>query len=289
MQKFIRVKNITIAYIEQNPFKKNTLFFIHGNSGSALSWRKQFSDKLLADYRLIAFDLPAHGASDGFENTDQYSLPFLGELLVAAVNELIKDENFMLAGFGLGTNIIVEMLAYNIYPKGIILLGASIIGKDFSVRIMKNDLKSFEVLTVDDCNDEELFHYIKNASVSTKTEDFNRIVSDYRQVKAPFRSLLYNNVLEDIANDQVRMIDFNAGISLLIIYGADDKIIHPGYLANAPLSIWHQTIFKIPGAGHLVHVDQPEATNLLIADYCKHNFSDPLPNQEPFRLKDADI
>jgi pimeloyl-ACP methyl ester carboxylesterase len=57
---FVESMGFQIAYQVKNPDLKNTIFFVHGNSGSTRFWEKQFNNALFSAYRLIAFDLPAH-------------------------------------------------------------------------------------------------------------------------------------------------------------------------------------------------------------------------------------
>ena len=81
------VKNQSISFIEKNATKPKTIFFLHGNSGSALSWSKQLNDPQLSDYRMVAFDLPAHGNSDPFKNEDKYNLLSIAELMAEAIDQ----------------------------------------------------------------------------------------------------------------------------------------------------------------------------------------------------------
>ena len=52
------------------------ILLIHGNSSSSRIWQKQLQGPLGAKYRLIAIDLPGHGASSPPPNPEQdYSGP----------------------------------------------------------------------------------------------------------------------------------------------------------------------------------------------------------------------
>jgi pimeloyl-ACP methyl ester carboxylesterase len=83
--KFITIDNFQIAYLEVNPEAQNTIFFIHGNSGSSRTWLKQMSDPLLNDFRMVAFDLPADGNSLASIDPDNaYSLSAMGLIADAA-------------------------------------------------------------------------------------------------------------------------------------------------------------------------------------------------------------
>jgi len=49
-------------------------------------------------------------------------------------------------------------------------------------------------------------------------------------------------------------------------------IVDPDYLDDAELNLWKDSIFKLPSASHLVHIDQPKAFNRLLADYANNVF-----------------
>ncbi len=85
----LTIKGIRIACIEQNPDCKNTIFFIHGNSLSSASWMKQFNNEILSKYRLIAFDLPAHGDSAASPEPDNhYTFSGMASIATLLVEQL---------------------------------------------------------------------------------------------------------------------------------------------------------------------------------------------------------
>src|SRR5882757_9166310 len=96
--KFISVEGIRLSYLEKNPEGGKVIFFIHGNSSSSHAWRAQFESELLAGYRLIAFDLPAHGGSAAPQD---YSLPGLGRIMAKAVILLAGERDYIISGLSL--------------------------------------------------------------------------------------------------------------------------------------------------------------------------------------------
>ena len=101
----ITVKGIQLSYLVQNETAENTIFFIHGNSISADSWKKQLNSELLRAYRLIALDLPAHGDSDASLHPDEdYNLPGLAAYIAETVRQLVPKQPYILAGLSLGAN-----------------------------------------------------------------------------------------------------------------------------------------------------------------------------------------
>ena len=276
MEKYLRIKNQTICYQERNETKTKTIFFIHGNSGSALSWSNQLSDPLLAEYRLVAFDLPAHGNSSGFENEATYNLLSIAEFMTEALQACLQNDDYIIVGFSLGTNIVAEMLQLNIYPKGIVLISPCIVGEGYPLHGIGLPGFNADVLFSDDCSDEALESFINLACFTKNNDDFTMLIKDYNRVKSPFRSMLLKTALDGKISDEINLLNSYTSGPLLLMFGQEEKIVKPGYLDNAPLPIWNNTIYKIPQASHFVHMDQPRATNQLLASYCRnylHSFT----------------
>jgi pimeloyl-ACP methyl ester carboxylesterase len=62
--------------------------FIHGNSSSSRVFSRQLDGPLGQRFRLIAVDLPGHGASDDAEDPSAYSLPGYGRAVRAVLDAL---------------------------------------------------------------------------------------------------------------------------------------------------------------------------------------------------------
>lgn len=270
MEKYLRIKNQTICYQERNETKTKTIFFIHGNSGSALSWSNQLSDPLLAEYRLVAFDLPAHGNSSGFENEATYNLLSIAEFMTEALQACLQNDDYIIVGFSLGTNIVAEMLQLNIYPKGIVLISPCIVGEGYPLHGICLPGFNADVLFSDDCSYEALESFINLACFTKNNDDFTMLIKDYNRVKSPFRSMLLKTALDGKISDEINLLNSYTSGPVLLMFGQEEKIVKPGYLDNAPLPIWNNTIYKIPQASHFVHMDQPRATNQLLASYCRN-------------------
>ena len=156
------------------------------------------------------------------------------------------------------------------------MISPCIVGEGFPLHSIGLPGFNAEVLFNDDCSEEALQSYIMQACFSNNNADHTLIGEDYKKVKPPFRSMLLKTALDGQLSDEIALLNSYASGPLLIIFGKDEKIVMPDYLNLAPLPIWNNTIYKIPNSSHFVQLDQPEATNQLLADYCKsylHSFT----------------
>lgn len=270
-KKFLRVQGIDLAYGEKNPSASHSIIFIHGNSVSARSWRKQWEDPLLEPYRLLAIELPAHGDSGVADDpATAYTLPALGQLLALAVRELTGDKPFLLAGVSLATNVMAEMLPHGIGAAGLLLAGPCVVGAEVPLEKLVKPGTHVSVVFMDEAGDEEVQQYGRETSLA-RGEDQQIFLEDYYQVAAPFRSALGQSIAAGQYSDQVALLR-EAGLPLLVIFGADEQVIDPDYLDEVALPIWKDRIVKIPGASHLVNIDQPEAFNQQLAGFAREVF-----------------
>lgn len=271
-KKTITINAIELAYVEINANARETIFFIHGNSVSSVSWKKQLVSELLNSCRLIAIDLPAHGDSGTSTNGAQdFNLPALGQIMAIAIKELAGDKPYIMAGISLGTNILAEALAFDLQPVGLVLGGSCIVGGAYTVNSFVMPNTNVYVVFTDESSLNEVSQYTSQVMLSTAEEDVHDFISDYYRVKIPFRSALADSIGNQQYSDEIALVK-SVNKPVLIVFGKDELIVDPDYLDDAELSLWRGSIFKLPGASHLVHIDQPEAFNKLLADYAKDMF-----------------
>lgn len=270
-RKFITVRNISLSYLESNAARKNTIFFIHGNSSSAQAWEKQLTNPELSDYRLIAFDLPAHGESGASENPDEdYSAIDLGKILSEAVSSLTTGK-YIIGGISLGSSITGEMLANNLDPAGIFLASSTCVGEGITLDKISQPGVDLSFLFSDDAPVSTIEAYASLASFSPDQNDRQQIVQDYFHVKAPFRSTLLKTLIAGKIGNEIKLIE-DQHKPVLVIFGNEDQIIKPDHLDNAPFELWKGKVFKLPNSSHFVNLDNPKTFSHLLAGYAEEQF-----------------
>ncbi|HET7733512.1 MAG TPA: alpha/beta hydrolase [Paludibacter sp.] len=270
-KKRIQVGNFSIAYFEQNAEAKQTIFFLHGNSGSSLTWRKQINDPLFSSYRQIAIDLPGHGeSSKSIDPERDYAPITTARILTEVISTLSKDDPYILAGFSYSTNLIGEMLTFDINPSGIVLMGLCCLGKDFG---MEKVFKPSELPSIFFYNERDrrvVEHSIKENVRSQ--EDIDMITNDYFKTDEQFRPALMKAAGEGNISDEILSLK-TTGLPLCIINGALDRLAYPDYIQRAELSFWRGGITILSEARHFVPLDMPAEVNNLIASYAKEVFT----------------
>jgi len=267
----LTAKGIRISYIEQNPESRKTIFFIHGNSTSSATWKKQFSTALFTAYRLVAIDLPAHGSSEASPEPERdYNLAGLASILTEVIQELEMGP-YILCGSSLGTNILAEMIPFGIDPSGMLFAGPRLMGEGIGMDKIAIPGTDISALLKDEPPIEAIINYGKLICLSNGPEDLEIFKTDFNKVQAPFRSLFMNSIFIGNLGDEIKQVN-SISCPLAWVFGADEKVVDPNYLDNVDLPKWKDQVLKIPGAGHLVNVDQPEAFNKILAEFVRDCF-----------------
>lgn len=261
-EKKLIVNGINICYAEVNGERDETLFFLHGNSSNSQTWKYQFGNKKLEKYRIIAFDLPAHGKSGIMPD---YTLPAIGKIMIEAINLLSNGKPYILVGVSLGTNIIAEMLAYNIHPVAIVLAGPCIIGSKCKIEDIAIPNTAIGVSFVDNPSIDDMQKFTQLICIKLSVDFRKQLITEYQSVKDNFRSRLGRSISDGDYSDQLALIA-ERNIPALIIFGAEDAAIYPDYLDGIVLPLWKDKIIKLENAGHWVHLDQPEIFSELLKD-----------------------
>src|SRR5215203_1173103 len=270
-QKFIKVDGFSLAFIENNPNAQQTIFFIHGNSGSSATWNKQLNDPLFSEYRLTAFDLPGHGASSKSSNPESDYTPInTAKILAEAISVLSNTAPFVLVGISYGTNIIAEMMELNINPSGIVLMGLCCLGNDFGIDKVFKQMDTPNIYAYNETERKVVEGFI--SSFTEEPKDANFLVDDYFKTDEQFKPALMKAAAEGKFSDEIAALEKNA-IPICIVNGASDKMFYPDYIKKSNVHFWRKDIVVLEKAGHFVHLDKPAEVNQIILAYAQAVFT----------------
>lgn len=271
-ERHIDVNGIKLFYQEVNSPCSETIYFFHGNSSSHQTWERQLGSPLLEKYRLIAFDLPAHGLSDSASGeTENYSLPGISRLMAKAVLQTANNGAYLLTGFSLGTNIISEMLSDDVQPHGLVLTSPCVVSSITDLNNVFLENPNSTILFQDEVDAEKVDALIQDAFFAPDAKTIHGFKNDFLGTKAPFRSLLLQSAQEGKISDELALLQ-KSGLALLVVFGLEEKILNTHHLDGMDLSLWRNKTFKLPDARHFVHLDQADHFTQLLSEYAKDCF-----------------
>jgi pimeloyl-ACP methyl ester carboxylesterase len=251
-----------IAYRDSGG-KGMPILFVHGLCGSKEVFEHQFVAPLTDLFRLIAFDLPGHGASDDARDPRKsYSVDALTRTTVDVMNYL-RLERALVVGWSLGGHIALEMI--DRFPErlaGVAAVGAPPVGRGWLAPLRAFRMRSEMLLArkaVFSTRDAERWQRLCYGPEADGMHFAAILRADGRVRTETNRSFQRGGT-----TDQRRTVE-TSRIPLAMINGADDPIVRRGYLDTVAFSnLWEKQLHAIEGAGHTPFLSHPNSFNVLL-------------------------
>lgn len=218
------------------------ILLIHGFNQSHLSWTKQLNDpKLLAEFRMVAFDLRGHGASDKPVDAAAYADDARWAADVAAVIAAAGLKRPVISGWSYAGRVITDYLRASgtggiagVNFVGAVLSSDSAFmgpGRKHFGGMLNEDLATNIACTTD---------FARTCFERQPTvEEFATIIAFNMVVPPQVRKLVLGRSLN--ADDVLAKID----VPVLLTYGAKDQLILPAmgeygakHIPDAKLSLY---------------------------------------------------
>ena len=264
---YVKLKDGNRLWYEEKG-KGKPIVFIHGCLGSSWHFSNQI-DHFSKAYRVFVFDHKGHGKSDRPEDA-AYTLPEFAEELNQALDKLIGDQKFVLAGHSMGGFI---SLIYATTPnfkkrlKGLVLMSTAPKFGNPALDEFIDLIKKGEITIIDPgLVDSILIPLCFNAKYIETHEDtikkFAEEVlknSEYVASKTAISIIdLYN------VEDKLNKID----VPTLILAGDEDAFIFPeeSELMHKKIKNSELKIFS-PKIGHMIQFEALEKCNKAIEEF----------------------
>ncbi len=232
---------------------REVLLFVHGAGGGQLTWsfQKAFFER---EFNPIVLELPGHGDSggEGEETVEAYSDHVLGFIKV------LRLPKVYLVGHSMG-GAITQTIALQEpgYLKGVILVGT---GARLKVLPMILDgIQTHFEATVERITRLAFSQKASPTLIERGIEYLMRCPSNvlYGDYRACDRFDLM---------DQIERI----GLPTLVVCGEDDELTPVKYSEFLHRRIRGSTLKVLPGAGHMVMLESPEAFNETLRAFIAH-------------------
>ena len=220
----------------ESPGTGRSILLVHGNSSSCRIWQKQLQGSLGAKYRLIAIDLPGHGASSPAPDPEQgYSGPGYSAVIAAIAREL-ELKHAVIVGWSLGGHVVLNAVQTMPTAAGLMIFGTPPIGKD------ADGFSGFKGLSATAFTpspaDAEIEEWLKSAFAPGYTPIPAFVIADFRNTDGNARGYLGASAQAGRFADEVEIVR-NLKIPLAIVHGSEEQIVDLGYLQrlSAP-TLW---------------------------------------------------
>ncbi|WP_025595831.1 alpha/beta fold hydrolase [Agrobacterium tumefaciens] len=233
---------------------------IHANSIFKESFKPQI-EALSGFRRVIAFDLPGHGASgDAIDPKRTYSIPGYADALLEAL-ESLNLTRFVAVGHSLGGHIVLEMLAKNAPVDGALIFGTPPISNDLE-GLQAGFKPSPEMAYTGSAflTEQEIGMVVKLAlgQGASGNEFFLEAV---RRTNGLARQYMIEAAVGGQGSNQRHVVE-TSPIPLAIINGEDDAVIDLDYVDSIVYAnVWEGKPIRVCGAGHALHREQTQKFN----------------------------
>jgi pimeloyl-ACP methyl ester carboxylesterase len=236
---------------------------LHGNSSSSRAFSRQLDGPLGQRFRLIAVDLPGHGASDDAKDPNAYSLPGHGRAVRAVIDALGIDEAHFV-GWSLGGHIALEMAPDLREPRGFVIFGAPPFAsrEAMSEAFLPNPAMKFTFQ--ENLDSVEASAYVAAFFRPAFADIPPFFLDDVLRTDGGARSNLGASIRSGTARNEGAIVR-DLKVPLAVLHGEEEQLVNGGYFASLAMpTLWRGAVQIIPGAGHTPQWETPEAFDALI-------------------------
>jgi pimeloyl-ACP methyl ester carboxylesterase len=257
-EKTIRTAQARIA-VRETSGSGLPVVMIHGNSSCKEVFANQLDSRLGEMFRLIAIDLPGHGASgNAREPATAYTMPGYAEAVVEVLHELGVTRAAVF-GWSLGGHVAIEMMPR--FPGMTAMMIAGTPPVSPTPESIQSGFRPHPLMLLlgkDALSDEEITMMDEGFYGASSTP---ALKSALRRTDPVARPALFANLFAGGVSDQKALVQ-NSEIPVAIVNGATDPIINTEYIEGLSYrNLWDEHCFALRGAGHAPFLTHPQVFN----------------------------
>jgi len=241
---------VTISY-DVRGSGNTALVFVHGWCSNRTFWREQL-DVMAHEFRVVAIDLPGHGASG--RDRDQWSFTSFADDVVKVV-ETLDLKRVVLVGHSMGGVVSLEV-AQRLPDRVIGVVGLDTIGDADSEdppEMMERVIAAFEADFEGTMN-----AFMPRMFSPDAAPELVRWAID-SSVNADHVMAL--SIMRDIANVDEKKLLSSVAVPVRCIYAATDDPSHPATLVETNSKYADFDAVYVEGVGHFLHLENPGEVN----------------------------
>lgn len=239
---------------------------IHANSVCKESFEPQIAE-LSRRRRVIAFDLPGHGASDDASDPRRtYSMSGYADALLEALGKM-GVQRFVAVGHSLGGHVALEMIAAGAQVDGALVFGTPPVANNpEGLQAGFKPTPEMAYTGNADLLDEQVPMVVELA-LGAEVRDDAFFIDAVRRTHGLARQYMIEAAIAGHGSDQRRLAETSL-IPLAIVNGQNDPVINLDYIDSLDYAnIWEGEPIRMKGAGHALHRERPDEFNDVLVRF----------------------
>ena len=235
---------------------------IHGNSSSSRAFGRQLEGRLGERFRLVAIDLPGHGASDDAKD-GAYSLKGHARAVSAAVDAFgLTQARFV--GWSLGGHVALEMAPDLLQARGFVIFGTPPLPNPAAMSEAFHRHPALRFASMQTIDRDQARAYVASFFRPGFADVPPFFLEDALRADGRSRSGVAASIRQGFYRDEAVVVG-ELEAPLAVLHGADEQLVNGGYFASLAMpTLWRGAVQTVPGAGHAPQWETPQAFNALI-------------------------
>lgn len=264
MFKTSKYKNQTVSFIDKG--KGRVVVLLHGYLGSSRIWESKI-DQLSKSYRIIAIDLPGHGATDNFGYA--HSMELMAKCVKSVLDNL-RLKKYVIVGHSMGGYVALAFA--DLFPdnlKGICLYHSTAYAdseekkKDRlrAIEVVKKDRNIYTKATIKNLFATKNLKYLKEeisfATAIAKATNKQGIIAALHGMKdRPSRDLILG------------LVEY----PIMMVIGELDNVLNYQQLLEQFKLIKNGTLLYLEHDGHFGFLESPKLSNKTLRSFIRKCF-----------------
>jgi pimeloyl-ACP methyl ester carboxylesterase len=219
-----------VVAVHESTGKGPAIVFLHSNSASSRAFAKQLDGPLGERFRLVAIDLPGHGASDDASDPALYAIRTQTRTLKTAIDALGLEEARFL-GWSMGGHFVLELAPDLPKAKGFVIFGTPPLAFPPAMNQAFLPNPTMAATFAEAMDHAQAEAYVASFFRPGYADIPSFFLEDALRTDGRARAAVGASIAPGRFHDEVAVVR-ELEVPIAILHGAEDQLVNSAYLAS---------------------------------------------------------